>query len=141
MRPGCCCTTRLRHTEGQGLHSQPSNSPSPTSIHTCISISSTIRYYPEICRRYSAPPNPSVTIICFRYRSTEPAMAAPASIGHSRIRYCKCRARLGPGAALGGVRWSHGAGSPSVATCPQPRMEHAAHTASGGHHCTLHGTF
>ena len=124
MRPGCCCTTRLRHTEGQGLHSQPSNSPSPTSIHTCISISSTIQYYPEICRRYSAPPNPSVTIICFRYRSTEPAMAAPASIGHSRIRYCKCRARLGPGAALGGVRWSHGAGSPSVATCPQPRMEH-----------------
>ena len=69
MRPGCCCTTRLRHTEGQGLHSQPSNLPSPTSIYTCISSSSTIRYYPEICRRYSAPTNPSVTIICFRYRS------------------------------------------------------------------------
>ena len=59
----------LLHTEGQGLHSQPSNLPSPTSIYTCISSSSTIRYYPEICRRYSAPPNPSVAIICFRYRS------------------------------------------------------------------------
>ena len=43
----------LLHTEGQGLHSQPSNLPSPTSIHTCISISSTIRYYPVICRTYS----------------------------------------------------------------------------------------
>ena len=59
----------LLHTEGQGLHSQPSNLRSPTSIYTCISSSSTIRYYPEICRRYSAPPNPSVAIICFRYRS------------------------------------------------------------------------
>ena len=99
----------LLHTEGQGLHSQPSNLPSPTNIHTYtyISISSTIRYYPEICRRYSAPTNPSVTIICFRYRSTEPAMAAPASIGHSRIRYCKCRARLGPGAGRSPlVSWS-----------------------------------
>ena len=37
----------------------------------------------------------------------EPAMAAPASIGHSRIRYCKCRARLGPGAGRSPlVSWS-----------------------------------
>ena len=128
MRPGCCCTPKAKVS----TLSQATCHLQPTFILILISISSTIRYYPEICRRYSAPTNPSVTIICFRYRSTEPAMAAPASIGHSRIRYCKCRARLGPGPALGGVRWSHGAGSPSVATCPQPRMEHAAHTASGG---------
>ena len=132
MRPGCCCTTRLRHTEGQGLHSQPSSLPSPTSIHTCISTSSTIRYYPEMCRRYSAPTDPSATIICFRYRSSR---ARHGSAGIYRTLEDKI---LQVQSSAWAGRWAESAGlmeprSPSVATCPQPRMEHAAHTASGGH--------
>ena len=104
MRPGCCCCTPKAKVS---TLSQATHHLQPAYLYTCISISSAIRYYPEICRRYSAPTNPSVTIICFRYRSTEPAMAAPASIGHSRIRYCKCRARLGPGAGRSPlVSWS-----------------------------------
>ena len=103
MRPGCCCTPKAKVS----TLSQATHHLQPAYLYTCIFISSAIRYYPEICRRYSAPTNPSVTIICFRYRSTEPAMAAPASIGHSRIRYCKCRARLGPGAGRSPlVSWS-----------------------------------
>ena len=144
MRPGCCCTTRLRHTEGQGLHSQPSSSPSPTSIHTCISTSSTIRYYPEMCRRYySAPADPSATIICFRYRSSR---ARHGSAGIYRTLEDKI---LQVQSSAWAGRWAESAGlmeprSPSVATCPQPRMEHAAHTASGGHRvivCHFHFIF
>ena len=65
MRPGCCCTPKAKVS----TLSQATSHLQPAYLYTCISISSTIRYYPEICRRYSAPPNPSVAIICFRYRS------------------------------------------------------------------------
>ena len=129
MRPGCCCTTRLRHTEGQGLHSQPSNSPSPTSIHTCISISSAIRYYPVICRTYS------YLSICDHYLfQISEYRARHGSAGIYRTLEDKI---LQVQSSAWAGRWAESAGlmepgSPSVATCPQPRMEHAANTTSGG---------
>ena len=102
MRPGCCCTPKAKvSTLSQATsHLQPTFilvSPSPPQS--------------DITRRYVGD-TPLLPIHLWPLFVSdigvpEPAMAAPASIGHSRIRYCKCRARLGPGAGRSPlVSWS-----------------------------------